>query len=96
MQRVAAIALVTSLLATTATAQSQIALSVSRELRRAGVSEDCIGRLSSHDFASLKGIQDAKNRSPGAKRNRMAFEARRACGEAQGVLTTVFGQSRTP
>jgi hypothetical protein len=69
------------LVAGPALAQSQLSISISRDLRRAGVSEACIGRLTSHDFAVLKGISDASGRgSEGSKRQRMRFQAERACG----------------
>jgi len=67
---------------TVAGAQSQQAISVSRELRRAGVSDQCISQLSSHDFAVMAGIMNASGReSLGSKRQKMKFQAEKACGE---------------
>jgi hypothetical protein len=81
MKPFAQIVLATLLFGTAAMAQSQQAISVSRELRRAGVSDECISRLSTHDFAVLSGILNGGGaESDGSKRQKMKFQAEKACG----------------
>lgn len=91
--RVIPFALSAMLAATCAGAQSQIAQSVIPELKRAGVSDECIARLSSHDFAKIKGILDGDGRSDGQKRTQAKFQAQKGCGQTRSFIFDIFGSS---
>ncbi|ARE41667.1 hypothetical protein RGUI_3526 [Rhodovulum sp. P5] len=74
-----------------AMAQSQLARSVLPDLRRAGVSEACLSKLSEHDFAVAKGILESGRHSPGWKLHQAKFQARKGCGETRSILFDIFG-----
>ncbi|MGC9420636.1 MAG: hypothetical protein ACP5EN_16855 [Rhodovulum sp.] len=90
MIRSAALAMFATMTAASAPAQSQLAQDVLTELRRAGVSQNCISRLSQHDFAALKGIRDSITLSPGNKLREMKFRAERGCGETRSFIFEIF------
>ncbi|TCP40811.1 hypothetical protein [Rhodovulum marinum] len=90
MIRPAALALLAALTGVPVMAQSQLARDVLPELRRAGVSQDCISRLSQHDFAAIKGIRDSITLSPGNKLREMKFRAERGCGETRSFIFDIF------
>ncbi|MGB8622237.1 MAG: hypothetical protein WCD16_05415 [Paracoccaceae bacterium] len=79
-----------ALVAPAAGAQSQLARSVMHDLRLAGVSDACIARLGTHDFARIKGIRDAAQVRDGDKRQRIKFVAEQACGETRSIIRDIF------
>jgi hypothetical protein len=86
MKRVVLVAVAAAVVGTAAGAQPQFALPIIRDLRRAGVSEDCIAVLSTHTFAVLKGIQESQGQPLGKRVQRMKFKAEQACGQTGSVL----------
>lgn len=84
------LAVLFALLAQPALAQSQLARGVVPDLRRAGVSEACIARLSEHDFAALKAIQDTNDRSSGWVLQHLKFQAERRCGDTRSFVFELF------